>query len=189
MSDSGRDGRHPGLFVGRVVDRDDPEGLGRVRVCIPGLIEPASAWAFPLGTVGGGSAARGFFSVPEVVAECGVLFNRVDVDAPFFMPGHWGKPGGQSEAPTPVKAASGSADVRAFETGRFLMTFDDRSGQESFSVQDKLTGDQIEFDGVQMGITIKATAALILKADGLVSIEGAMVQLQGRPVLPGTKPI
>jgi hypothetical protein len=30
-----------------------------------------------------------------------------------------------------------------------------------------------------MGITIKATSALILKADGLVSLEGTSVQLNG----------
>jgi hypothetical protein len=40
-----------------------------------------------------------------------------------------------------------------------------------------------------MGITIKATPALLLKADGLVSIEGASVQINGRLVLPTPKAI
>ena len=56
-------------------------------------------------------------------------------------------------------------------------------------MKDKVSGDQIEFDGVAMGITIKATAGLVLKADGLVNIEGAAVQINGRLVLPGPKPI
>jgi hypothetical protein len=35
--------RYTGLYIGQVVDRVDPECLGRVRVRIPGLVEPASA--------------------------------------------------------------------------------------------------------------------------------------------------
>ena len=69
------DPRYTALYIGEVVDRDDPEGLGRVRLRIPGLVDPASSWAFPLGTVGGGSDRRGFFSVPEKGAEVGVLFH------------------------------------------------------------------------------------------------------------------
>ncbi|MCA2977361.1 MAG: hypothetical protein INH37_03670, partial [Myxococcaceae bacterium] len=58
-----------GLYVGYVTDRNDDAQLGRVRVCIPGVIEPESAWAWPLGTVGGGSKDRGIFAVPEKFAE------------------------------------------------------------------------------------------------------------------------
>lgn len=75
--------RLDGLHVGEVVDREDPEGLGRVRVRIPGLVEPASAWAWPLGTLGGGSDRRGFFCVPEKGAEVGVLFHQGDVGKLF----------------------------------------------------------------------------------------------------------
>ena len=59
------DTRLLGLYVGYVTKRDDEEQLGRVRVCIPGVLEPESAWAWPLGTGGGGSKDRGLFAVPE----------------------------------------------------------------------------------------------------------------------------
>lgn len=185
------DPRYTALYIGEVVDRDDPEGLGRVRVRIPGLVDPASPWAFPLGTVGGGSDRRGFFSVPEKGAEVGVLFHQGDVDHPFYLCGHWGKPNGQAEVPEPARelAKEEVPQVRAFETSRFLLVFDDRAGKEAFLIKDKKSGDQIEFDGAAMGITIKATAGLVLKADGLVNIEGASVQINGRLVLPGPKPI
>jgi len=183
--------RYPALYIGEVVDREDPEGIGRVRVRIPGLVEPASAWAFPLGTVGGGSARRGFFAVPETGAEVGVLFHQGDVDHPYYLCGHWGKPDGQAEVPEPSRGLpkEEAPQVRAFETGRFLLVFDDREGKEALVIKDKRSGDQIELDGAGMGITVKATSALILKADGLVSIEGASVQINGRLVLPGAKPI
>jgi uncharacterized protein involved in type VI secretion and phage assembly len=185
------DPRYTGLYIGQVVDRADPERLGRVRVKVPGLIEPASAWAFPLGTVGGGSDRRGFFAVPEVGAEVGVLFHQGDVDHPYFLCGHWGKPDGATEVPEPVKnlSVADTPQVRAFETGRFLLVFDDRPGHEALVIKDKRSGDQLELDGVGMGITINGTAALILKADGIVSIEGTTVVINGRLVLPGAKPI
>jgi uncharacterized protein involved in type VI secretion and phage assembly len=185
------DPRYTGLYIGQVVDREDPESLGRVRVKIPGLVEPASAWAFPLGTVGGGSDRRGFFAVPEKDAEVGVLFHQGDVDHPYYLCGHWGKPGGQAEVPEPARglAKEETPQVRAFETGRFLLAFDDRDGKEALVIKDKKSGDQVEFDGAAMGITIKGTSALLLKADGIISIEGTTVQINGRVVLPGKKPI
>jgi uncharacterized protein involved in type VI secretion and phage assembly len=174
-----------------VVDRADPERLGRVRVRIPGLVEPASAWAFPLGTVGGGSDRRGFFAVPEIGADVGILFHQGDVDHPYYLSGHWGKPDGGTEVPEAARELSptDTPQVRAFETTRFLLVFDDRVGHEALVIKDKRSGDQVELDGVGMGVTIKATSALILKADGLVSIEGTTLQLNGRLVLAGTKPI
>jgi len=185
------DPRYTALYIGQVVDRADPERLGRVRVRIPGLIEPASAWAFPLGTVGGGSDRRGFFAVPEHGADVGILFHQGDPDHPHYLTGHWGKPDGLTELPGPARdlAAAETPEVRVFETGRFLLVFDDRAGREALVIKDKRSGDQLELDGAAMGITIKATSALILKADGLVSIEGTTLLLNGRLVLAGTKPI
>jgi hypothetical protein len=112
-------------------------------------------------------------------------------DHPYYLCGHWGKPDGQAEVPEPARGLlkEEAPQIRAFETGRFLFVFDDREGKEALVVKDKTSGDQIEFDGVGMGITIKATSALLLKADAVVSIEGASVQINGRLVLPGPKPI
>jgi uncharacterized protein involved in type VI secretion and phage assembly len=185
------DPRYTALYIGQVADRTDPERLGRVRVRIPGLVEPASAWAFPLGTMGGGSAGRGFFAVPEVGAEVGVLFHQGDPDHPYYLSGHWGRPDGTSEVPAPARdlAAAETPQVRVFESRRFLLVFDDRGGREALLIKDKTSGDQIELDGHAMGITVKATSALLLQADGLISIESPTVQINGRLVLPSAKPI
>lgn len=75
------DSRLLGMYVGYVTKRDDEAQLGSVRVCIPGVLEPESAWAWPLGTSGGGSKDRGFFAVPEEGAEVAVFFNQGNVDA------------------------------------------------------------------------------------------------------------
>lgn len=185
------DPRFTALYIGTVVDNNDPEKLGRVRIRIPGLIDPGSAFAFPLGTVGGGSAQRGFFNPPDVGAEVGVLFNQGDVDHPYYLCGHWGKPGGQSEVPSAVADATPEEahDVKSFETRRWAMTFDDRPGRELLRIEDKKTGDNIEFDGVSFGITIQATSALLLRAVGIVEIQGASVVINGRTIVPSPKPI
>lgn len=185
------DQRLLGLHVGHVVDRADPLQLGRVRVRIPGLIRDASAWAFPLGTLGGGSDRRGFFAVPEDGAEVGVLFQEGDVERPYYLAGHWGMPGGATEIPSAARglARAETPQLRVLETRRFLLVFDDRAGHETLRIEDKLSHDQIEFDGTALGMTVKATSALILKADGLINIEGTTVVINGRLVLPGGGPI
>jgi hypothetical protein len=182
------DQRLLGLHIGYVVDRADPLKLGRVRVRIPGLIQDASAWALPLGTIGGGSDRRGFFAVPEASAEVGVLFQQGDVERPYYLAGHWGMPGGSTEIPDPARGLSKdeTPQVRVLETRRFLLVFDDRAGHEMLRIEDKASGGaQIELDGTALGMTVKATSALLLKADGLINIEGTTVVINGRVVLPG----
>ena len=179
---------HLGLYIGHVVDRDDPEQLGRVRVRVPGLLEPASAWAFPLGTVGGGSAGAGFFAVPEVGAEVGVLFNQGDVEAPFYLGGHWGKPRGQSEVP--AEAQRTSPTNRVFATAGFRIEIDEAPGSRGVRITCLKNGDTVELDAETNAVRVKATTALVLEADGLVDIRGAIVQLNGRRVLSSSgKPI
>lgn len=165
------DPRYTALYIGHVVDREDPECLGRVRVRIPGLVEPASAWAFPLGTLGGGSDKRGFYSVPEKGAEVGVLFHQGDIDHPFYLSGHWGRPGGNTEVPEPVRGLSkeDAPKVRAFETERFLLVFDERSGSEGLLLKDKASGDLITIDA-GTGIRVKTAKDLNLEIEGDVVV-------------------
>ncbi len=172
------DPRFTALYIGEVVDREDPEGIGRVRVRIPGLVEPASSWAFPLGTVGGGSAQRGFFAVPEKGAEVGVFFHQGDVDHPYYLSGHWGKPDGKAEVPEPVKDLSkeDAPKVRAFETDRFLLVFDDRSGSEKLLLKDKATEDLILIEAAT-GIRIKTAKDVMVEVEGNVVVTAGGVEV------------
>jgi len=120
------DSRLLGMYVGYVTKRDDEEQLGRVRVCIPGVLEPESAWAWPLGTSGGGSKDRGFFAVPEEGAEVAVFFNQGNVDAPYYLAAHWGKPNGESEVPE--EAQKNPPDNRVLATQTFRVELDETTG-------------------------------------------------------------
>lgn len=154
--------RYLGLYDGTVVNNADPELLGRVRVNIPGLIEPESAWAEPVGTAGG-SAQKGDFNVPELGASVTVQFLMGDPDRPKYQSGHWGKPKGKSEAPTYVQDGVSPKDahlVRVIETKAFDIVMDSRGGKEQLFIRRKP-------DGTVIRMRAKSTAQPIqLGSDG-----------------------
>lgn len=182
------DPRYCAMYAGVVVDNRDPERLGRVRVRIPGLVETQTGWALPMGMPGSGAAQRGFWDVPDVGAEVCIWFQGGDVDHPYFLAGNWGR----GEQPASIAATEGTTEptqVKAYETARWAITFDERPGKELLQIRDKKSGDAIEIDGVAFGIQIKGSAAVNIEATGPVSISGLQVTLNGRQVLPGKAPI
>jgi len=170
-----------GLYVGHVTDRNDPEGLGRVRFAIPGLVEPFSPWAWPLGTMGG-AKNQGFFAVPELGAEVGVLFNQGDVDAPYYLPAQWGKPGGVSEVPE--EAQRSPPDNRVFATSTFRIELDESEGARKLKLTNRKTGDTLLFDAETNTITLEGTTAITLRAVGAITLDAAVITLAGRVVRP-----
>jgi uncharacterized protein involved in type VI secretion and phage assembly len=181
------DTRLLGLYVGFVTERDDPEQLGRVKVCVPGVLEPESAWAWPLGTVGGGSRNRGLFAVPEVGAEVAVFFNQGDVDAPYYLAAHWGKPGGESEVPE--EARRSPPDNRVLATETFRVELDESDGARKLKLTNRKTGDHLVFDAEENTVTLQATTSLMLRATGAIALEGTHITIRGRVVRPIAEPI
>jgi uncharacterized protein involved in type VI secretion and phage assembly len=177
------DTRLPGMYLGFVTSRRDPEGLGRVRVCVPGLVEPESEWAWPLGTVGGGSKDRGAFFVPAEGAEVALFFAHGDVNAPFYLAAHYGKPNGASEVPE--EAQVDPPDVQVLATPTFRIVLDERPGHRALRLLNRKTGDQVVLDAEANTLTLEGTTAVTIRATGLVSIEGMTVAINGRPVGPG----
>ncbi|WP_428263678.1 phage baseplate assembly protein V [Haliangium sp.] len=182
-----RDPRFFGIYEGFVVDCDDPDKLGRVRVQVPGLLEPMSGWAYPAGTVGGGAKDCGFFAVPPKGAEVYVFFVGGDLDQPRYLAGHWGVTDAGNEVP--AEAQRPSPDNRVIATPNFRIELDEGVGSRGLRITNKTTGDLIELNAEDNSITIQATTALTLRATGLVDISGAIVQINGRPVLAGGDPI
>ncbi len=101
----------PYLYDAEVTRRDDPEGLGRVKVRIAGVIEPETPnWAMPCGYPGAGSAQHGHWEPPAVGANVVVFFKLGDVDYPRYIPGPWGDPDGVSDVPTNAEVDGTSGD-------------------------------------------------------------------------------
>lgn len=188
VSDLGRGGSDPriyGLQIGTVIDREDPESLWRVRVKIPGLLdEPGTTWAWPMGSFGGGGPGGGGWRVPPLGADVGVLFLQGDPSRPYYLPGWWGKPKGESEIPVDARDLSPaeSPQVTAIETERLAIAIDERPGSRALRIRDKVSDDAIEWDLEAMGIRIKATSGVLIESDGIVDIRGLQIIINGRVV-------
>ncbi|MCD6498224.1 MAG: hypothetical protein J7M25_08020 [Deltaproteobacteria bacterium] len=152
------DTRFTGMYVGDVTRRQDLEGLGRVRVCIPGVLEPHSAWAWPLGTSGGEFKDRGFFAVPEEGADVAVFFNQGDVDAPYYQSVHWGKPDGESEVPE--EAQLDPPDNRVIATPTFRIELDEPDKAKKLKFTNRMTWDFLLFDAEDNTITLPGGASM-----------------------------
>lgn len=180
-------GPHVGMYLGTVVDRDDPEQLGRVRVQVPGLVEPASPWAWPLGTVGGGARDRGLFAVPAAGATVAVFFRQGDLAEPFYLCSAWGKPAGDSDVPAEAQASP--PDNQVWATPTFIVELDERADGRRLALTNRATGDRIVLDGETNAIQIEATTNISISAIGRVSVDGLVISLNGRVVAPGPNPI
>ncbi len=165
------------LYIGLVTDREDPENLGRVRIKIEGLVDPTT-WAFPLGVPFGGTAQRGFFAPPVVGAAVGVLFNQGDIEAPYYMPGFWGLPGGVSEVPTNAEIDGDDSGVYPMETKEWLIEIDDKNSV--LRATHKSTGDKIELDSVARKATTKVDTTSV-ELDG--AAKKATVDADGKTVV------
>ena len=181
------------LYTGVVTVINDPLKAGRVKLRILGVIEPESDWVWPIGSPGGGEEALGFFAVPPVGAEVAVFFHQGDVEQPRYMPGHWGAPGGKTQAPTPVQdpavTPEDAPNIRCFETPDFLLLFDGRPGHRWAALTDKVSGDGFSIDAETRAVQISGTLGVSIKAVGAVSIEGLNVTINGRPVRNTADPI
>lgn len=177
-----QDTRLLGMHLGYVCNRDDPEQLGRVQVCIPGLIEPASKWAWPLGTSGGGSKNTGFFAVPEMGAEVAVFFHMGSIDSPFYISAHWGMPNAESEVPE--EAQKSPPDNRVIATEMFRVEMDETEGEKKLRIRNLKTDSYLIFDAEDNSITLSGTTAITIKSEGTISLDAPMVTISGRVVRP-----
>jgi len=179
------------LYHGVVVARNDPLKIGRVRVRVPGIVDE-SDWAFPL-AMGRGDGV-GFFHVPEDGAEVGVWWLAGDTtQRPFYVPGHWTAPGRAGRGPSQVQAADvtpdDAPDMKLWETEDHLILLDGRAGREAFEVRDKVTGDGVSYDRSTMSLEVKGTVSVKITSTGQVDIDGLMVRIAGRLVVPNAGPI
>lgn len=184
--------RYYGMRRGVILDNEDPKGLGRARLRVHGIVEN-SQWAWPIGQTGGGSAQRGHFDVPAKGADVAVFFEAGDPERPAYMPGHWGEPSGGKETPKHVRDAESPADavrIKAYETEKWLLLYDDRDGKEIWRMEFKPFDDMfIEFDPQKGALTISAPISINIVSKGMVNLNGMQCQIAGRPVLPSAKPL
>ena len=181
-----------GLYAGTVSNRDDPEGWGRVRVEIPGVIDGESAWARPRG--GGGYRRYGKNDVPPLGAEVLVQFVNGRPDWPVYETAGHGAPGGESDAFPEHE----HPDIHVFGRGPFRLVLDNRDEEgvektATFKVVKEIEGEEIDvawvlFNYDKNSIQIHAESAV--GVDGVIfDVDCPTVQLNGRTLMTANRPI
>ncbi|MDF2177355.1 phage baseplate assembly protein V [Aliiglaciecola sp. CAU 1673] len=120
--------RYYGKYRGFVVDNQDPERRGRLKVVVPSVLgQQDSGWALPCLPFGG-LTNQGLFMIPEIEAQVWVEFEEGNVDHPIWVGVFW-----QQESDIPEEAALDEPTTRIIRTpSGHVLQFDDASGEEQF---------------------------------------------------------
>ena len=208
MSESGHeadregDGFMRGLARATVTDNQDPEGLARVRVRLPGQDESEDSFWARLATPMA-MANQGSYFLPEVGDEVLVGFEMGDLTHPCVLGSLW-----NGQAQPPESNGDGKNDPRLIRTrsdtelrffdgdppsvelkladGKHLLMDDkgivleDGSGN-SFKIESSSGAITIKSTGQlnleSQTVSIKAGASMEVKASGTLTLKGALVQI------------
>jgi uncharacterized protein involved in type VI secretion and phage assembly len=158
--------RHWGKYRGLVVDRDDPERLGRLRVRVPSLLADATTgWAWPVAAYAG--AGIGLFALPQVGDVVWVEFIEGDLDHPVWAGGAWAQPDGQSEIPQDAQSDYPDRVVLQTVSGN-VVVLSDVAGAERIVVR-AASGCEVVIDPVADRITVQATEVVVRGAGGVTA--------------------
>jgi uncharacterized protein involved in type VI secretion and phage assembly len=181
-----------GLFTAVVIDNQDPEDIGRVKVRIPqGGVE---TWA-RIATMTAGND-RGSWFIPDVNDEVLVGFGEGTADQAYVIGGLWSK-----ISPPPEKMDANNNKKLLRSRNGVKITLDDQSGQENFIVEtpggQKITlkdgpgsieikdsnGNSVnlETDGISVNASAKVTinASQVVVNSAAVSVNAAMSKFSG----------
>jgi uncharacterized protein involved in type VI secretion and phage assembly len=161
----------PGLYSGLVHDRDDPEHAARIQVVVPAVFDgdgaEAAVWARPC-------LPYGHVFVPELGDRVWVAFEGGDPTAPVWL-GTWYP---ADSLPESARVTPPVRRVVRTSSGHEVL-IDDAAGGERILVTDA-GGSTIELSSA--GVTVTASADLVLKGAGTVTVEGAAIVLKAPSV-------
>ena len=122
------DERRYGKYRAFVIDNEDPEKRGRLRLYVPSVLGDAETdWALPCFPFGGGKS-YGWFVVPEKDAQVWAEFEEGDINRPIWTGVFW-----PNEEDVPEEAAKSPPTTRLFQTpSGHIMQFDDKKDEETF---------------------------------------------------------
>jgi hypothetical protein len=151
-----------GKFRGTVIDNQDPEGIGRLKVSVPDVQGGIEGFAMPCLPFAG--AGVGFFACPPIGASVWVEFEAGDVNSPIWSGCFWA-PG---EAPT----ESNDPDKKVLILPGVSLTLDDGVGGGEISL--KLGAPA---SGADVEVRIDARGVLLTHQNAKIRIEGNRVSI------------
>lgn len=152
-----------GLVTGLVIDVDDPDNLGRIKVEIPG--EPGrtnTAWAPVAAPMAGND--RGFFTAPELEDEVILGFLGGDSEQPIILGYTWN---GQDAPPTNHPRER----ILRSKNGHTIRLIDEPPGADgagSLVIEDA-NGNKI----------ILSNGKILLQAQAMIELDAPIIKLKG----------
>jgi len=140
-------GRYYSIYAGEVVDNEDPEFVGRLKIIVPQIHdESPENWAMPRGMFCGNGI--GFFCIPNKKDSVWVTFLNGDPDYPVWEYGWFGKgemiKDAKNNGNKPTKMIWASTSGHRIE-------MDDKKGEETILIKDKEgNSTTMNKDGVEM---------------------------------------
>ncbi len=185
---TGPGGLFYGVYPALVIDLQDPDGQGRVKIRLPWSPDTGNAryevWARVATMMGGNN--RGTWFIPDVDDEVLVSFEAGNPRRPYVVGGLWNgkdKPPQSMDSDNNVKTIVSREDIRIImddtkgavtltikTPGGHSIVLDD--GQLSVTVEDS-NGNSMKMEA--SGITITASAKVTINASSTVEVSAGMV--------------
>jgi uncharacterized protein involved in type VI secretion and phage assembly len=112
------EGRYYGKYQGIVVEGDDTERLGRIRVRVPSVLGPLEVWALPCVPYAGPEV--GMFFLPEPGTNVWVEFEGGNLGTPIWTGCFW--------ASNQIPAADHKRGIKFIKTKKATIRIDDDEG-------------------------------------------------------------
>ena len=183
-----------GKYRGLVVDNDDPEQLGRLKVSVPSLLgdQVVTGWAVPCVPYGGGDN-RGMLFVPEPDDGVWIEFEEGDLEFPIWVGTFWSKPGGEVETPKPNDpngveegAVQGPPTRKIIKTLKgHTLQFEDADGDEMVLLVEAVNGRFIRMDKDALRIDDGAGSSIEITAHAftITSAVPLTIDASGQPIV------
>lgn len=183
-----------GKYRGFVVDNEDPELLGRLRVTVPSVLgqEVVTGWALPC-FPHGGATNQGMLFIPDVDAGVWVEFEEGDLEFPIWVGTFWSKPGGESELPRPLDPDGAEQSVvqdpptrKIIKTAKgHTLQFEDADGDELVILKEATNGNVITLNAAGITITDATGNVIEMKIDAfnIVAKVPFTIDASGQPVV------
>ncbi len=178
-----------GLHVARVVDLNDPESLGRIKISYPWLDSQQTAWVRLM--VPHAGKDRGWYALPELDDEVLIGYEHGNTDHPVVLGCLYNKENSPMQ-----EAVSSDNDIKMFMTrSGNKIVFNDKDGSEQILISQKEGKNQIVLDisGPSISITtegdisikgnnlaVEAQEGITMKASSDVKIEGANIEIKAQ---------
>ncbi|NJN18635.1 MAG: phage tail protein [Oscillochloris sp.] len=174
-----------GVVIGLVVDVNDPESEGRVKLSFPWMSEgePQSNWARIAAPMSG--PERGFFFLPEIDDEVLVAFEQGDLRLPYVIGFLWNgeqKPPHSEPTRRTIHTVSGHRLEFEDKAGSEKISLLFKGAKPSITLQEEVIEivlndtSSIKLESGTLTIQFDGTTSIVLSAGG-VKVSGAKIEL------------